>query len=138
MEKVDQNRRWHRAMVFMLVGFIIASCGSASTQAPLVRLAPEVATTTLRSLAQARHFSIGTAVDVDALQYEPQYSENLVREFNMVTPEVSMKFDATEPRRGVYTFSEADSIVAFAMAHAMQERGSGALPWAGQHLGCGE
>src|SRR6266571_3927138 len=126
--KVDQNRIWHRAMVFMLVVFIIASCGSASTQAPLVRLAPEVATTTLRSLAQARHFSIGTAVNVDALQYEPQYSEILARDFNMVTPEVTMKFDATEPRRGVYTFSEADSIVAFARAHAMQVRGHN-LAW---------
>ena len=128
MEKVDQNRIWQMAMVFMLVGFITSFCGSASTQAPSVRVTPEAATTTLRSLAQARHFSIGTAVNVDALQYEPPYSEILAREFNMVTPEVTMKFDATEPRRGVYTFSEADSIVAFARAHAMQVRGHN-LAW---------
>ena len=128
MEKVDQNRIWHRAIVMMLVGFIIVSCGSASTQPSSVRLTPEVATTTLRSLAQTRHFSIGTAVTGDALQYEPRYSEILAREFNMVTPEVTMKFDATEPRRGVYTFSEADSIVAFARAHAMQVRGHN-LAW---------
>src|ERR1700730_12226862 len=106
----------------MLVGFLIASCGSASTQAPSVRLTPKVATTALRSLSQAQHFSIGTAVDEDALQYEPRYSEILAREFNMVTPEVSMKFDATEPRRGVYTFSEADSIGAFAKPLAVRVR----------------
>jgi endo-1,4-beta-xylanase len=123
VRKVDQNHIWHRAIVMTLVAFITVSCASASTRASSVRLTPKTVLTSLRSLAQARHFSIGTAVDVDALQSEPQYSEKLASEFNMVTPEVTMKFDATEPQRGVYTFSEADSIVVFAGEHDMQVRG---------------
>lgn len=59
---------------------------------------------------------------------EPLYSPTLAREFNMVTPEVSMKFSETEPQRDVYTFAEADSIVAFAQAHQMQVRGHN-LAW---------
>ena len=41
----------------------------------------------------------------------------------MVTPEVSMKFDATKPERGYYDFTEGDILVAFAKAHNMQVRG---------------
>jgi len=77
----------------------------------------------LRSLAQSRGMYIGTAVNVDALQYEAQYKEILAREFNMVTPEVSMKFDATEPGLNLYNFAEGDVIVDFAKAHNMQVRG---------------
>jgi endo-1,4-beta-xylanase len=62
-------------------------------------------------------------VDVDALQDEGQYRDLLAREFNMVTPEVSMKFDATEPQRNAYTFEEGDVLTAFAKMHNMQVRG---------------
>jgi endo-1,4-beta-xylanase len=62
-------------------------------------------------------------VNNDALQEGGQYNEILAREFNMVTPEVSMKFDATEPARNLYTFNEGDTLVAFAKMHNMQVRG---------------
>jgi endo-1,4-beta-xylanase len=77
----------------------------------------------LRSLAQARGLYIGTTVNVDALQQGGQYRDILAREFNMVTPEVSMKFDATEPKRNLYTFNESDTLVTFAKMHNMQVRG---------------
>lgn len=123
--KGNGHRRclWQWAIIFPLVVVITASCASSSTPTPAAHPTPIIAAPTLRSLANARHFYIGTAVDADALQNEPRYSETLAREFNMVTPEVSMKFDATEPQRGVYSFSEADSIVTFARAHDMQVRG---------------
>ena len=123
MNKVYRKHIRHYAPVFTIILFLTVSCASARTATLSARLAPKITSTTLRSLAQTRHFYIGTAVDVDALQNEQQYSETLAREFNMVTPEVSMKFDATEPQRGVYSFSEADGIVAFARAHDMQVRG---------------
>src|SRR5690348_17942611 len=116
----------------MLLIFAIAACSSTSTQTPgrtptstaqAAPATPQIAPATLRSLAQARHFYIGSTVDVKALSDEPVYSATLAREFNMVTPEVSMKFSETEPQPDVYTFAKADSLVAFAQAHDMQVRG---------------
>jgi endo-1,4-beta-xylanase len=77
----------------------------------------------LRSLAQQRHFFIGSTVNYDALENEPLYRQTLAREFNMVTAEDSMKFDHTEPQPGICTFAEGDAIVAFAKAHGMTVRG---------------
>ncbi len=92
--------------------------------APLVHATPTPAVSpTLRSLAQARNFPIGTALDIDALRSEPVYEQTLADQFNMVTPETSMKFDKTEPQPGVFTFTDGDAIVNFARAHHMQVRG---------------
>src|SRR5947209_8531635 len=71
-----------------------------------------VAVPTLRELAQERHFLVGTAVNVDALQSDASYATVLGREFNMVTPENAMKFDATNPRQGVFTFQQGDTLIA--------------------------
>lgn len=79
--------------------------------------------TTLRSLAQARGISIGTAVNIQALRSDTQYSETLSREFNLVTPENAMKFASIHPSPNVYSFQDADTLVAFAKAHAMQVHG---------------
>ena len=113
--------------IFSLVLLVlsITSCDQASTQVQKNQATPVLLTPapTLRSLAQAHGISIGTAVSVGALQDEQQYRDVLATEFNMVTPEVSMKFDATEPERGHYTFTEGDALVAFAEAHNMQVHG---------------
>ncbi len=96
----------------------ITACNVVQTQSS--KITPIV---TLRSLAQARHFMFGTAVNVDALQHDKQYATVLGREFNTVTPENAMKFDATNPQPGVFTFAQGDALVAFARAHNMQVRG---------------
>lgn len=62
-------------------------------------------------------------MNVGALLTEQRYSDILATEFNMVTPEVAMKFNATEPERGHYNFTDGDTLVAFASAHDMQVRG---------------
>lgn len=133
MERVNRKLfQKYTLLLCMLLVLAIAAYSSSSTQTlnikptstvPPAPSTPQIAASTLRSLAQARHFYIGTTVDVDALSNEPVYSATLAREFNMVTPEVSMKFSETEPQPGVYTFAKADSIVAFAQAHQMQVRG---------------
>lgn len=118
-------------LLCVLVVCITAACSSAGTQSQIAKptrtataqATPQLVAPTLRSLAQARHFYIGSTVNVKALSDEPVYSATLAHEFNMVTPEVSMKFSETEPQRDVYTFAKADSIVAFAQAHQMQARG---------------
>jgi endo-1,4-beta-xylanase len=77
----------------------------------------------LRQLATARGIDIGAAVAVDPLMKETQYQAVLAREFSLVTAENAMKFGETEPQRGVYDFSGADTIVEFALHHGMRVRG---------------
>jgi len=77
----------------------------------------------LRELAKARGLYIGAAVAVEPLLQSSQYQATLAREFNMVTAENALKFDATHPVRERYTFEGADAIVAFAQQHKMEVRG---------------
>ena len=133
MERVNRKLlQKYVKLLYILLVFAIAACSSASTQTLSTKpistvkpapVTPRIVPATLRSLAQARHFYVGTTVNVDALSNEPAYSATLAREFNMMTPEVSMKFSETELQPDVYTFAQADSIVAFAQAHQMQVRG---------------
>src|SRR5437870_4951081 len=122
LESIRETPRHHKIFSFLLLVLLTTSCGQASTQVqkdqPVQALPTPVPT--LRSLAQVHSIFIGTTVSVGALQDEKQYRDVLATEFNMVTPEVSMKFDATEPKRGHYTFAEGDTLVAFAKAHSMQ------------------
>jgi len=110
---------------FLLLVLLTTSCGQASPQTQKDQSIHVLPTPvlTLRSLAQAHDFYIGTTVNVGALQKEQQYRDILAAQFNMATPEVSMKFDAIEPERGYYDFTEGDTLVAFAEAHNMQVRG---------------
>jgi endo-1,4-beta-xylanase len=109
----------------MLLVLLTISCGQVSTQVQedlsLPTLSPSLPS--LRSLAQAHGIDIGTTVNVGALQKEILYKNILASEFNMVTPDVSMKFNAIEPERSHYPFDEGDTLVAFAKAHNMQVRG---------------
>src|SRR6202051_3919150 len=105
-------------LLIVLCLVCITSCNTVQTQSS--KITPTV---TLRSLAQARHFLFGTAVDADALQYDKQYAIVLGREFNVVTPENALKFNATNPQPGVFTFEQGDALVAFARAHGMVVRG---------------
>lgn len=138
MDKINRRLLLHRAMLLcVLLLFIASACSSAATPTQTLsatqvaqppQITPQIISSRLRSLAQLRHFYIGTTVNVKALRYEAAYSATLAREFNMVTPEVSMKFSETEPQRDVYTFAKADYIVDFAQAHQMQVRGHN-LAW---------
>ena len=110
------------AILLLFISLCVTSCVSASpaVQQQVGTPRPEQ---TLRSLAQARDIAIGAAVNVDALHKDAGYRQLLGDQFNMVTPENAMKFAQIEPEQGIYTFADADSIVAFAKAHGMQVRG---------------
>ena len=124
MELIHKVRLYRYLFLLLLLALLI-SCGQVSTQVPPKQTlpAPSISLPSLRALAQARGLSIGTTVNADALQDEGQYRDILAREFNMLTPEVSMKFDVTEPGRNLYSFEKADTLVAFAEAHDMLVRG---------------
>ncbi|MFJ3162186.1 non-reducing end alpha-L-arabinofuranosidase family hydrolase [Streptomyces kanasensis] len=94
------------AMVAGVVTFLPNSAGAAnlSTQA-----APS-----------GRYF--GTAVAAGRLG-DPTYAAMADREFNMITPENEMKWDAIQPSRGKFTFGPADKIVDRALARGQRLRG---------------
>ena len=65
---------------------------------------------------------IGAALGASHLS-DPAYATTAASQFNFVTPENEMKWDATEATRNVFTFQRADAIMAFAASHGMQVKG---------------
>ena len=64
----------------------------------------------------------GTCSDSNRFN-NPTGSAVTIREFGQVTPENSMKWDATEPTQGQFTFSGADQIANLAKTNGMLLRG---------------
>ncbi|MBA4494547.1 endo-1,4-beta-xylanase [Paenactinomyces guangxiensis] len=85
----------------------------------------------LRDYAKRRVVKVGTAVDVNVLTNEQQYRKVLAREFNSVTPENEMKWEAIEPTRGQLNFTASDQLVNFARRHGQVVRGH-TLVWHNQ------
>ncbi|MFC4466104.1 non-reducing end alpha-L-arabinofuranosidase family hydrolase [Streptomyces xiangluensis] len=116
----------------MLAAAVVLAAAAAAV--PLIALAedtPKAGTPTVAADAAAdsgRYF--GTAVASGKLG-DSTYSTLLDREFNMITPENEMKWDATEPSRGSFNFAPADRIVNHASAHGQKMRGH-TLVWHSQ------
>lgn len=88
----------------------------------------------LRDHASARGFLIGAAVATGPLADEASYRDTLNREFNAVTAENAMKWDATEPSQGQFNFSGADQIMDSAKANDQTVHGH-TLVWHSQTPG---
>jgi endo-1,4-beta-xylanase len=84
---------------------------------------PAIAETNIPSVFQtlASYFPIGTAVLPADIQGQPGVL--LAKHFNSMTSGNDMKWDATEPSEGNFTFTQADAEVAFATANNMRVRG---------------
>ena len=54
--------------------------------------------------------------------------DDIASEFNSMTCENEMKWDALEPNEGQFNFTSADNMVSFAKAHGMSVRGH-CLAW---------
>jgi endo-1,4-beta-xylanase len=74
--------------------------------------------------------TLGVAVSADGLQ-NPAYAATVAANFNQLTAENEMKWDAIEPQPGVFDFTRADAIVSFARDNGMKVRGH-ALVWHSQ------
>ncbi|GIH91225.1 endo-1,4-beta-xylanase [Planobispora siamensis] len=92
---------------------------------------PAHASDTLRAHAEARGKFIGTAVATSPLANESAYRTIAASEFNQITAENAMKWDATEPSQNQFNFSGADQIMAFAEANGQQVHGH-TLVWHSQ------
>ncbi len=86
---------------------------------------------TLRMIAEQGDVMIGAAVRPELIKTDPDYVYVLTTEFNSITAEGSMKWDALHPDRHNYDFGPADELVEFAEANRMAVRGH-TLIWAQQ------
>ena len=68
-------------------------------------------------------FRIGAAVALGPLAGDPDYAREVVSTFGAVTPENAMKPQFLSPQQGVYTFEEADAVLAVAERHGMAVHG---------------
>jgi endo-1,4-beta-xylanase len=99
--------------------------------APLaVSRGPLVPSTGLRALADRRGMILGVAVNTSHLP-ETEYAGNLRVDYNAVVAENAMKMEVLQPAEGRFSYGEADELVRFATANAMQLRGH-VLLWQNQ------
>lgn len=94
------------ALVAGVVTMLLNSAGAAS----------------LRDEASSSGRYFGTAVAAGRLS-DSTYTSIADREFNMITPENEMKWDAVEPSRGTFRFTAADKIVNRALERGQRLRG---------------
>jgi endo-1,4-beta-xylanase len=117
-----------------LVGAALSATAAAVALGTVLSVSTTAnAASTLGASAAATGRYFGTAVAAYKLS-DTVYSGILDREFNMITPENEMKWDATEPSQGQFSFTSADQIVAHAQAHGQRMRGH-ALAWHSQQPG---
>jgi endo-1,4-beta-xylanase len=88
------------------------------------------AATTLGASAAAKNRYFGAAIAASKLG-DSTYTSILRTEFTSVTAENEMKWDATEPSRGTFTYTNGDRILAQAQANGQSVRGH-ALAWHSQ------
>ncbi|WLS44625.1 endo-1,4-beta-xylanase [Micromonospora profundi] len=111
-----------------------ATLAVALTAGMAVAMAPTAsAGTTLKQAAAEKGRYFGAAVATGKLS-DSQYVGILNREFNSVVAENEMKWDATEPEQGRFSYSGGDRLVSHAQANGMSVRGH-ALLWHQQQPG---
>ncbi len=79
----------------------------------------------LQALAAAVRpgFLVGAAVALGPLAADPDYAGAVLADLGSVTPENAMKPQSISPRRGEYTFAEADAVVDAARRHGLAVHG---------------
>lgn len=109
--------------------------GAGGATTPVTTISPGgsaqrcTAATSLKQAGQCAGRLVGAALSIKHLS-EEQYARN-AREFDYVTAEDEMKWDATEPTRNQFTFTKGDQILDFATSNGMKVKGH-TLVWYNQ------
>jgi endo-1,4-beta-xylanase len=77
----------------------------------------------LKAHAAARGLLTGCAVNANLFREDEGFRTLLAEQYNIVVPENCLKWNILRPTADTYNFADADSLVAFAEAHAMKVRG---------------
>ncbi|GIH58440.1 beta-xylanase [Microbispora rosea subsp. aerata] len=85
----------------------------------------------LRALGDRIGLRIGTAVNMDELGSNAEYTRITAEQFSSVTAENVMKWEAVEPTRGQYDWAAADRLIDFAKKNKQLVRGH-TLVWHSQ------
>jgi len=105
----------------LLASALASSSGCGGDDEPDCRA--DGADCTLSEAAAQAGVPIGTAFrEVDETD-DPDYLPAVIKDFNSVTHEGAMKWDATQPEQGVFNFDRADRMVELAEANGMAVRG---------------
>ncbi|MBM3126177.1 MAG: endo-1,4-beta-xylanase [Chloroflexi bacterium] len=121
----------HWACLTFLLIIATASCtpssatSSPTTPSPAVSTEPGLAIETmpLRQLADKQGILIGSQVNVGILRYDDKYTKTVKQEFNVLVPEVEMKFAFLHQAKEMYYFRDSDYLVDFAQKGNMKVRG---------------
>ncbi|WP_327596397.1 endo-1,4-beta-xylanase [Streptomyces chartreusis] len=122
------ERRPRRSRVRTALALGLAGLLGAAGVGALTGTAQAASTLGAAAAEKGRYF--GAAVAANHLG-ESAYVSTLNAEFNSVTPENEMKWDATERTRGTFTFGSADQVVNHAQGRGMKVRGH-TLVWHSQ------
>ncbi|KAF2015788.1 glycoside hydrolase family 10 protein [Aaosphaeria arxii CBS 175.79] len=106
-------------MLFNVLTTALAIAGSVTAVPTFANEARQAATLNAAIVAKGRSY-IGTSLTIRNDNTE----QNLIKgsEFGSITPENAMKWDATEPNRGQFSFGNADQIANFATQNKKQMR----------------
>jgi endo-1,4-beta-xylanase len=116
---------------------LLASAAAAVVVAASVAvIGPADAASTLGASAAQTGRYFGAAIAAGKLG-DGTYTGILNREFNSVTPENEMKWDATEPSQGRFTFTNGDRILNQGISMGAKIRGH-ALLWHQQQPSCAQ
>ena len=118
--------RWLIAPALLLVA---GACGGRSAPTAPTPVPPTNGSESLSAAGRAAGKLVGTAIQAGFLG-DSRYRSVLDREFNYITAEYQMKWDAIERSRGVRDFSDGDAIVSYAESQGARVKGH-ALIWHG-------
>lgn len=108
----------------VLAGMAAVAVSAVSARSALLPVPPE---SQIASLARRKGVPFGSAIDGWDLEH-PDLLALYKAHCTSLTPRNAMKWNATEKRRAVFNFEEADKLIAFAESCNMQVRGT-ALVW---------
>ncbi|MEV4627056.1 endo-1,4-beta-xylanase [Micromonospora sp. NPDC049523] len=132
-DTTDRRGRQARLRSGPRLALALGAAATLAVGATMVFAPTASAGTTLGASAAEKGRYFGTAVAANKLS-DSTYVGILNREFNSVTAENEMKWDATEPSQGNFSYANADRIVNSARSNGQQVRGH-ALAWHSQQPG---